>query len=279
MRRNRKNMVIEVQDDFDLEKISSSGQCFRVEKSGEGVFRFLIGEHVLYIRNAGKEKFSVSCTNREWENIWTPYFDLGRCYRDIIVKETGKNELADKAMIFGRGLRVLRQNPWEILVTFILSQRKNIPAISKAVESLAYQYGHKIMTKSETLYSFPSPSELKDAEEEDLRKCGLGYRAKYVADAVSCVLSGDLDLEAISSCSDDKLLEELQKVCGVGIKIANCVALFAYGRTACVPVDVWISRAIEQDCAGKSPFDLFGKDAGIIQQYIYYYERSRPLQS
>ncbi len=273
------DMVITVHDDFDLEKISLSGQCFRVGKFDTDVFRFLCGNHVLYMKAVGKGEFSVSCTGDEWKSIWNPYFDLDRSYRDLVCKETGKNKFTDEAMAFGRGLRVLRQDPWEMLVTFIISQRKNIPAISKAVELLARKYGRKLETEYETVYSFPSPSEMKDADEDSLRRCALGYRARYVIDAVSRVLSGKTDLQLLSFLGDDALLEELQKICGVGRKVANCVALFAYGRTACVPVDVWISRAIDRDFEGESPFPLFGEHAGIIQQYIYYYERMRSFES
>ncbi len=272
-------MIIQIHDDFDLEKISESGQCFRVRTAGRGHCQFLTGEHVLDIRDCGEGRFSVSCTPEEWAEVWTGYFDLDRCYRDIFDREYGKNEFVSKAMLFGRGLRILRQDPWETLITFILSQRKNIPAISMAVEQLAAAYGHEIVTGCGTFHSFPSPSELAEADEEGLRACALGYRAPYVRDAVSRVLEGEIDLNALSSCSDEDLLRELQKIYGVGRKVADCVALFAYGRTGCVPVDVWIARAIEQDCAGESPFELYGENAGIMQQYVYYYEKHRTRPS
>ena len=140
---------------------------------------------------------------------------------------------------------------------------------------LASKFGHCIKTGYETLYLFPSPLEMSCATDEKLAECGLGYRTPYILDAIQQVLTGSLDLEALIDCNDEQLLETLQKVHGVGEKVANCVALFAYGRTSCVPIDIWISRAIENDCGGKSPFNLFGKNAGIIQQYIFYYEKRR----
>lgn len=268
-------MLVEILDDFDLEKIALSGQCFRVRRMQDGAYRFICGDEVIYIKETGNHKFSVSCNLDEWRNTWNFYFDLNRCYNDIFEKECYKHQFIHEAMLYGRGLRILHQNPWEMLITFIISQRKNIPAISKSVEMLASKFGHCIETEYETLYSFPSPLEMSSATEEELAECGLGYRTQYILDAIQQVLTGNLDLEALLDCSDEQLLGILQKVHGVGKKVANCVALFAYGRTACVPIDIWISRAIENDCGGKSPFDLFEQNAGIIQQYVFYYEKRR----
>lgn len=150
-------------------------------------------------------------------------------------------------------------------ITFIILQRKNISATSKSVELLASSFGHRIETNHETLYSFPTPVEMSNATETQLKECGLGYRTQYVLDALRQVQTGSLNLNVLTDYSDEHLLETLQRIHGVGKKVANCVALFAYGRTACVPIDVWISRAIEQDCGGKSPFGLFGQNAGIIR--------------
>lgn len=268
-------MQIEIRDDFDLGKIASCGQCFRAKSFDDGIFRFVSGEHVLYIKETGRHSFSVSCTDDEWREIWTPYFDLDRSYKTLYYEEREKHHFVRQAMDCGRGLRILRQDPWEMLVTFIISQRKSIPAISKSVEALAEQYGHLIQTGYETLYSFPEPEEMISASEDDLQRCGLGYRAPYIYDAICRVTSGRLDLHAIAEYNDEELLQELQTVHGVGKKVANCVCLFGYGRMARVPVDVWIARAVEEDCGGEDPFPLFESNAGIVQQYIFYYMKSR----
>ena len=266
-------MLIEIRDDFDLEKISLSGQCFRVRKFDNGVYRFVTGDKSVYIQKAENQRFSVSCSMNEWKEIWSSYFDLNRCYKDIFDRECDKHPFIHKAMVYSQGLRILRQNPWEMLITFIISQRKNIPSISRAVEMLASKYGHSIDTEYETFYSFPSPQEMACISADELMECSLGYRTPYILDAIHQVLTGSLDLDALSVFSDDKLLEELQTIYGVGKKVANCVALFAYGRMACVPIDVWISRAIQNDCKGESPFYLFKENAGIIQQYVFYYKK------
>ncbi|MCR4892413.1 MAG: DNA-3-methyladenine glycosylase 2 family protein [Lachnospiraceae bacterium] len=264
-----------IEDDLDLMKIADSGQCFRVKRFEDGFFRFASKDRFIYIRNEGAGEFSVSAGEGEWEGFWRNYFDLDRCYSDICCGERNKNCFVDEAMDYGRGLRVLRQDPWEMLLTFIISQRKSIPAISGAVEMISDKYGRHIQTEREEFCLFPAAAEMADATKEDLSACALGYRVPYVLDAISRLNSGELDLEAISGLPDEELLAALQEVHGVGKKVANCIALFAYGRTGCVPVDVWISRVIEEECGGDSPFHLFGDKAGIIQQYLFYYERDR----
>lgn len=268
-------MQVTIKDDFDLEKIIDSGQCFRGKCLEDGSYRFISGESVIYLRPEDREAgvYTVSCDRESWETTWFPFFDLERCYSEIAVLESGKHEFVDQAIAHGRGVRLIRQDPWEMLLTFIISQRKSIPAIIKSVEALSEKYGHDIVTEQERLKAFPSPEEMKEATAEELAACGLGYRVKYILDAIQKVNSGELNLKAIAKLPDDVLPEKLQAVMGVGIKVANCIALFAYGRTACVPVDVWIFRAIEKECGGISPFSLYGENAGIIQQYIFYYER------
>lgn len=266
---------IDIQDDFDLEKTASCGQCFRAKPLENGLFRFVSGEHVIYIKDMGNHQFSVSCTDDEWKEIWTRYFDLDRSYESLYYEEREKHEFVRKAMDCGRGIRILRQDPWEMLVTFIISQRKSIPAISKSVEALAEKYGHPIETDYEILHSFPTPDEMAHASIEELQECGLGYRVPYIYDAVQKVASGSLDLAAIADFNDADLFQELLTIQGVGKKVANCICLFGYGRIARVPVDVWIARAVDGDCCGEDPFPLFESNAGIIQQYVFYYMKTR----
>ena len=265
---------IEIPDDFDLEKTAFCGQCFRAKPIEDVLFRFVSGENVIYIQSIGEHLFSVSCDEDEWKKVWARYFDLDRSYRNLYFEERKKHDFVRRAMDCARGIRILRQDPWEMLVTFIISQRKSIPAISKSVEALALKYGHPIKTEHEIIYSFPTPKDMASASEQELLECGLGYRAPYIYDAVQRALSGRLDLEGIADYSDEELFQELQTVHGVGKKVANCICLFGYGRMSRVPVDVWISRAVEEDCRGEDPFGLFEENAGIVQQYVFYYKKN-----
>lgn len=267
--------TIQIEDDFHLEKIASSGQCFRVGRLDGGIYRFITGGEVIYLKKTEENTYEIHCNKAAWENVWTDYFDLSRNYRNIRSRIRGKNRFIDQAAKAGAGLRVLRQDPWEMLVTFIISQRKNIPAISKAVEGLCVRYGDEFVTDYEHIHAFPTPGELCQAGEEGLRSCGLGYRAAYVQDAAQKVANGELNLSALTALGDEELFTELMKVHGVGKKVANCVCLFGYGRTSRVPVDVWIARAIEEECQGCDPFGDFGADAGIVQQYVFYSKRPK----
>lgn len=264
---------ITIEDDFDLEKIAFCGQCFRAKKFDDGMFRFITGNNVLYIKRENETEFSVSCTKEEWERIWHFYFDLSRDYKRLRTGENYSGGFVEKAVECGKGLRILRQDKWEMLITFIISQRKSIPAIAGAVEKLCERFGNKLETGYETLYSFPDCKILENAVKEDLALCGMGYRTDYIMDAVRLVANGEIDLERLSECGDEELFESLLKIKGVGKKVANCVLLFGYNRTARAPVDVWISRAIEEEFNGVNPFLEYGEDAGIIQQYIFFYEK------
>ena len=263
-------MEVTISDDFSMKKIMESGQCFRVRRFPDGTYRFITGGSAVYLRSLGEGRYEASCAAEEWASLWAPYFDLARDYAALRRRAGGKHPFVDAAMEAGEGLRILRQDPWETLITFIISQRKSIPAIAAAVETLAERWGSPLETERETLFAFPSPEALAPATEEELRACALGYRAPYVLDAVRQVSGGALDLAALGQLEDEALFRALQSVRGVGKKVSECVCLFGYGRLRRVPVDVWIYRAIREECGGCEPFSLYGEDAGIMQQYVFY---------
>ena len=265
--------IAEIRDDFDLEKIMESGQCFRVAKSEDETYRFITGRHVLRISRCSEFSYQISCSGEEWDQIWYPYFDLNRCYSRIREENRGKNAYIDRCMERGRGLRVLKQDPWEMLISFIISQRKSIPAISRSVEQLCRSFGEELFFDEEDVFCFPEPEALVKAQEWELSACSLGYRLPYVEDAARLVHSGNLPLTELNDLPDDELITALKTVHGVGTKIANCIALFGYGRYACAPVDVWIGRVIKEECGGSNPFPDYGESAGIIQQYVFYGKR------
>ena len=267
-------MRVIIQDDFDLKKIAVSGQCFRVRLLDNGYWRFICRDEVCYIRplHAACE-YDVICSPGSWDSFWMDYFDLDRGYAEIRESITTDNAFIRKAVQEGAGIRVLRQDPWEILITFIISQRKNIPSIRKTVEWLAEHAGHEIDTPFERLHSFPSPEELVEFGSEGLESASLGYRLPYIEDAIARVYGGVLDLDTLALLEDEALFDRLMKVHGVGKKVANCVCLFAYGRVSRTPIDTWIRRMIAEECDGCDPFPGFGDIAGIIQQYVFYTEQ------
>lgn len=272
-------MEVCIPDLFDLQKITDSGQCFRVAPLSEGTYRFITGGQVLYIRKISAELYEVNCGQDVWDRVWRPYFDLDRSYRDIGGAIPAEDAFLRLAARDGAGIRILRQDPWEMLITFIISQRKSIPAIRSVVELLSERYGTAVRTPSETLYTFPTARQLKDVCAEDYIACKAGYRAPYLCDAVESVLSGRLNLDALAALPDGELVAALEEVKGVGVKVANCVALFAYGRTACAPVDTWINKVIQREYQGKNPFARYGDTAGIMQQYFFYYAQSHKTEA
>ncbi len=270
--------TVYIEDDFDLDKIADCGQCFRARRFDDGMYRFITQDRILYIKRENENKYFISCDEDIWEEIWASYFDISRNYAKLRGRMGEETEFVVKSVECGRGLRILNQDAWEMLVTFIISQRKSIPAISKAVEQLCLRFGKQVVTEFETLYLFPTAEALYNASKEELAMCGLGYRTDYVMDAAAKVFSGELDLLRIADFNDDELFDALLTVRGVGKKVANCILLFGYGRTHRAPVDVWIERAINEEFNGVNPFPRYGEDAGIIQQYIFYYQKHMPKQ-
>ena len=264
-------MHIRVTDDLDLKKIADSGQCFRVKELPDEIFRFICGNNILYLKQTGDCEYLAETTPQAWESLWKFYFDLERNYAQIRGGIASGDAYLTEAAECGKGIRILRQDPWEMLVTFIISQRKNIPAIRSAVEVLCERYGQQLHTSRETLYAFPSPRSLAALSQSQLRDCGLGYRAPYVADAARQAASGELDFQLLADLPDAALLERLKAVKCVGIKVASCICLFAYGRTGIAPVDTWIRRVIQERYQGRDPFPQYGSAAGILQQYMFYH--------
>lgn len=265
--RKEYTMLLNITDDFDLDKIIDSGQCFRAAKIRPQRYRFITGDSVLYLTQQNAVNYEASCSPEEWNTIWSPYFDRSRNYTAIRQALASDDAFRKECLRYGKGLRILRQDPWETLVTFIISQRKSIPAIRQCVELLSQRYGHPITTEFETVFSFPTLKELKSASEADLLECKTGYRAPYIA-AVTSTLEG-MDLREADTLSNQDLLTWLTSLKGVGIKVANCVALFAYGRVDLCPVDTWIQKVIHK--YGDAMFREHPEYAGILQQYIFYY--------
>ncbi|MCM1090226.1 MAG: DNA-3-methyladenine glycosylase 2 family protein [Butyrivibrio sp.] len=262
-------MIIQINDDFNLQKIADSGQCFRCKTFGD-TYRFITGDNIIYIRQETANHYNVSCTAADWEQVWSPYFDLGRNYANIR-RNAASDSFMSKAMEAGTGIRILRQDPWETLISFIISQRKNIPAIKKSIEAMADAFGEKTRTEYESLSLFPTSDSLRHATLPELSACSLGYRVPYIQDAATRLAGSPELLEAWAALDDDTLFTTLKTIKGIGDKVANCVMLFAYARTSRAPIDTWIAKLIDEEYDGVNPFPKYGENAGIMQQYAFYY--------
>lgn len=266
-------MIVTVKDDFNIKRIAESGQCFRANPGAEdGSFCFIAEDRKCLIKRVAGHDYDVSVSEAEWNTFWFRYFDFECNYSNVRQKATVKNDdFMARACEAGQGIRILRQDKWEMLVSFIISQRKSIPAIKSCIEKLCESFGKK----KDGFYAFPTPKELFEADEAKLSACGLGYRLPYIRDAAEKVYKKELILDELCGLNDDELRETLKTVKGVGDKVANCVMLFAYHRTASVPVDTWVKKIMEEDYNGENPFLKYGEAAGIMQQYAFFYKRGQ----
>ena len=206
----------------------------------------------------------------------------GLMYYSKIKKVISKDDVnLQKAIKHGEGIRILNQDPWEMLISFIISAANNIPRISKTIENISKTYGKEIIFRGEKYYLFPTPEELSKASIEDLRTLNLGFRDKYVYGATQMVCNGEIDLDAIVKMDYIDAKKELKKIAGVGDKVADCILLFSMKKYEAFPVDTWIKKVMSElyneskDIKKISLFaeEKFGKNAGIAQQYLFYYMR------
>ena len=217
---------------------------------------------------------TVICPDED-NSFWMHYFDLETDYGYFIDRIDEEDSYLTAAADFGKGIRILNQDPWEMLITFIISQRKSIPAIKSSVEALCRKWG-KAMTDREVninYFSFPTPNQLAKASLEELRSCGLGYRDEYIYLAAQTVMQDPDLLRELAFKSYDEIMAELLKFRGVGAKVANCVALFGYHKIEAFPIDVWIQRVLDMYYQSGFPFERYKGFAGVMQQYIFYFVR------
>lgn len=269
--------VIEIQitDDFDLDRIADSGQCFRWNKDSSGSYRIIHKGHCLRIRPLGKDRFALSCKEDVYQAVWYDYFDLGEDYRSIRGRVNREvDPFLAGACEYGKGIRILRQDPWEMLISFIISQNKNIPAIKKSVELLCEAAGKHCEALEGGYYLFPTPEEILSLSDEALAACRIGYRCRYVKAAAMDVAEGKLYLEGLKNESEGTTIKALTSVCGVGAKVANCVSLFGLHHVNAFPIDVWIRRILENEYPDGYPMENYNPYNGIYQQYMFYFYRT-----
>lgn len=267
---------------FDPEKIFECGQAFRWVKGRDGYTGVVSGRVLGLKSKVGGYELQNTCMD-EFNALWKDYFDLERDYAKISV-ELSKDEAIKEVIHFGMGIRILNQDFWEMLISFIISANNNIPRIKGIIERLSITYGERIPSSEGYFYAFPVPLALSCAKEEDLLRCGCGYRARYIKKTAQMVASGEVSFERIKNMSYKEALNLLLKCPGVGDKVADCVLLFSAGKTEAFPVDVWMRRAMERHYGmnGTSDKEIrrlaqerFGKLSGFAQQYLFYQEISR----
>lgn len=260
-------------ENFSLADTLDCGQAFRWRECADGSFEGVAFGRYLKLRQDGRKIILYNTDFEEFEAVWRSYFDLDRDY-DYIKKVLCEDEHLKKACEFAGGIRVLRQDPWESLCSFIISQNNNIPRIKGIIERLCETFGEPL---ENGFYSFPSAEKIASLTLEDLAPLRSGFRAKYILDAAKKVASGEINLKKISDMKSDDARAELIKIYGVGEKVADCVLLFGMGHIEVLPKDVWIKRVLANLFDGKFP-DFAVPFAGIAQQYLFHYARMTKLE-
>ena len=278
---------IEKSDSFDLVHIFECGQCFRWNKKTDGSYTGVFKNNVLNIKEEnGKIKFQGIC-NGNIEEAVKDYFDFNTDYTKIKETLSKVDKYLEESIKFGNGIRILNQDLWEVLISFIISANNNIPRIKGIIERISKQYGKEIKFQGKLYYTFPTPEELSKASIEDLRKLGLGFRDKRVYETTQKIRQGEINLNEISKIKDtNKIREILEIMPGVGPKVADCILLFGLKRFEVFPIDVWVRRVMndlyikneDENKVNKKEIELLAKTkyaelAGIAQQYLFYWRR------
>ena len=264
---------------FNLRQIADSGQCFRMNpvetETGKESYYLIAYGRYLKLRQLDENTVMLDCSEEEFHQLWKHYFDLDFDYGRIVreISDSG-DDFLKKAVAYGKGIRILRQEPFEVLISFIISQNKNIPAIKSCIEAICTCFGEKkISPEGIEYHTFPDAATLATAAKEQLRALKTGYRDEYIIRASQAVADGSLDFDRLCCCGFEEAVKCLKQIHGIGDKVANCIALFGLHHIDGFPVDVWIKRVIDEYYGGSFPKEKYAGYAGIVQQYMFYYMR------
>ena len=276
-------IILKDMEDFNPEHIFECGQAFRWTKEEDGSYTTIAYGKVLNVKKEEQDIILKETNLEDFNNIWYHYFDLGRDYGQIKA-ELSKDPILQEAIAFGDGIRILNQDPFEMIISFIISANNQIPRIKNSIELLSKQYGEKIRAD---YYSFPTAEVLSKADPMDIREiCRVGFRDVRIVQTSGLVHSGVIDFEEIFSGTRDEGKEILMTLPGVGPKVSDCILLFAFNKDEAFPVDVWVKRVMEHfylkeetnvKLIGSHGARVLGKLAGFAQQYLFYYARAQGI--
>ena len=270
-------------EDFNPEHIFECGQAFRWKKEEDGSYTTIAFGKVVNVKKENKDIILAGTNLEDFNNVWYDYFDLDRDYGHIKM-ELSKDPILEEAIAFGEGIRILNQEPFEMIISFIISANNQIPRIKNSIELLSKQYGEKIR---DDYYSFPTAEVLSQADPMDIREiCRVGFRDVRIVQTSGLIHSGVINFEDIFSATRDEGKEILMTLPGVGPKVSDCILLFAFNKDEAFPVDVWVKRVMEHfylkeetnvKLIGSHGARVFGKLAGFAQQYLFYYAREQGI--
>lgn len=278
------NIILTEYDSFSIAETLECGQCFRFQKRAENDYLVIAFKKVIRIIQEDEKITIFNTSLEEFNEIWMDYFDLNRDYSSVKSLISKNDNVLLEAVKFAPGIRILNQEFFECLISFIISQNNRIPMIKKVIENISQRWGEYIGEfDGVKYYSFPTPQALSQATEEQLMECKTGFRAKYIIDAVARFNSGEIKYTDFLNMKTSEVKENLMTIKGVGTKVADCVMLFSCRKCDVFPTDVWVRRIMSHfyfegiDTPIKEIHQLandkFGEYAGFAQQYLFHYAR------
>lgn len=276
---------------FEPKHIFECGQCFRWNWEQDNSYTGVVGKNVLNVKKEQDNIIIKGVGRDNLKDVCTTYFDLNTNYEIIKENLSQIDEYMKKSIEYGQGIRILDQEVWEALISFIISANNNIPRIKGIIERISRKYGQEMEWNDKKYYTFPTPEELSKAQVKDLRNLGLGFRDIRVFETTRMVVNNEIELQALEKIEDvNELREELLKFPGVGPKVADCIMLFSLKKYEVFPIDVWVRRVMtelyfhtQEGQVKVKPNhqrilefaqNKFGNLAGLAQQYLFYYARN-----
>ena len=272
---------------FELTDIFECGQCFRWNKEENGSYTGVFHNNVLNVDKNGNEIIFKGICEGNIEKICTDYFDLNRDYTKIKEELSKIDDNLKRSVEYGKGIRILNQDLWETIISFIISANNNIPRIKGIIERLSKAYGKKIVYNNKEYFTFPTPEELRNVTVADFRNLGLGFRDIRLFETTHMILDKEVDLQKLDKLPTKLAREELLRLSGVGPKVADCILLFStLKRFDVFPIDVWVRRVMnelyikneDENKVTKKEIqkladEKFGDIEGLAQQYLFYWKR------
>ena len=279
--------IIENQESFELKDIFECGQCFRWNENEDGSYTGVINKGVLNVEKQGKKIIFIGMLDGDIKEAVRFYFDLDRNYNEIKMQLSNIDKYLKTSVEYGKGIRILNQDLWETIISFIISANNNIPRIKGIIERISKKYGTEIEWNEEKYYTFPTPEQLGKATVEDLRSLGTGFRDIRIYETTKKVLSGEFNLKEVQNKDTLSARDELLTLSGVGPKVADCILLFStLKRFDVFPIDVWVRRVmnelyiknedetkVSKNEIAKIAEKKFGNLEGLAQQYLFYWKR------
>lgn len=270
--------------DINLHDTITCGQCFRFFEEKDNSYTMILSDRVINIKQKGSSLYVESNNNDNLENVIKNYFDLDRDYDAINKIIINRDDTIKKCVENSKGLKILNQEPFEMLISYIISQNNKVSRISNSINFISEKYGKKITFKNKVYYLFPKYNELQNIDENILRASKIGFRDKYIINALKRIEDGKLDIQKIYNMNTNDALEYLMKVKGIGPKVASCILLFGYSRLDVFPIDTWVKKAIEylyddipanQKKITEFAHNKYGDYCGLALQYMFHYMRNK----